>query len=229
MDQLLEWSPRERGAEQKDAPELFHPCMPVRGAVVGGASDDETAHAVADEAQLVEFDRPGGDQCIEQEGQLPSVVRDVPSGVIAEEDGGDVAVGGQPRAIGHRGLAWETPHRVAAHQAGHEDADVAGRPDDLIGEGLAVKGELGAVTLEGHGNGQARPPFIEQVTEHPVQHARGLIGSVDQRSEGGPRRPRASVPADVTDRLDERIVVRHAIATPVRRARCGRRWGGRRR
>src|SRR5881628_1291542 len=40
---------------------------------------------------------------------------------------------------------------------------------------MPVKGDVGAITPEGHGNGESRLPLFEHVTEHAVQNTQGLV------------------------------------------------------
>ncbi|HSP36249.1 MAG TPA: hypothetical protein VLR26_00670 [Frankiaceae bacterium] len=51
------------------------------------ASDDQATHAVADQHYLLDRYRPVAHQALEQVIELPAVVGDVTTGVVAQVDG----------------------------------------------------------------------------------------------------------------------------------------------
>jgi len=73
----------QRRAEKEDVP---HPPNPVEATcltVVASATDNESAHAVANHDQLVDRHRPLPYYLIEEARQLPAVVRNVQAAVVA--------------------------------------------------------------------------------------------------------------------------------------------------
>ena len=76
-----------RRAEEYHLFQAFRPCMTGFQAVVGCASGDQPAHAVAQDDQLFDRHRPVGHQALQHFVEIAPVVGDVPAGVVMKVDG----------------------------------------------------------------------------------------------------------------------------------------------
>ena len=65
----------------------------------GSGEGQHAPHAVAEEDELLDRDRPGGDEPLEERRQLAPVRRDVPAAVVMQVEGGEAEVAGEGRAV----------------------------------------------------------------------------------------------------------------------------------
>ena len=145
--------------------------------LVRGAAGDEAAERVADQGDLGDRHRPGGDELLELPGELGAVGRDVHAGVEVDVDRRPAVVVAQHRAVGGRPVApallgAERPAQVGLAQPVQEDHQPAGdRVVRVVGEVGRDAPQRPAVQAHAHLRGERRLLLGDAVAPEPVDRA----------------------------------------------------------
>ena len=156
-----------RRAEKDDLLELFPPRMALRLGDEAGAAGDEAAHAVADDDELLDFRRPGGDQRLQRLGEGAAVDRDVQAGIVGEIDRRIAEVAGERRAMI---VVLARPLQVAHAEPVQEDGELARRLGERLGERLPVRASARALAAKAHGQRQRIAGLGQVVADDAVEH-----------------------------------------------------------
>ena len=214
VHERLQRRPRVRHPDEHHPPGLRRPRPPepveaaggpgLRGVVAGGP-DHQATHAVAHERQLADPHRPGGDEPVQQAGELATVGGDVAAGVVAHRERGDAVVARQQGSVGLVGCPAEAPHRLGRHEAVDEHDEASGRLRDRPGKPLTVEGERLAAGADRHGHGEGGARIGEEVTEQAVDHRERLVAVTGDRGQQAEQPRRAGEePSPVLGALDRR-------------------------
>ena len=159
--------------------------MPLAAAVMNRAARNEPTHAVADQRELFEWNRPVRNQRLQQCCERASVRVDRPASVVAQEQQGLPALA---RDLRQPVLAGTTPVLLIEAQPVNRDHDPAGRARHHA-RGLRCI-DRHAVTQHGHGQRQRVRREFQVIAVHAVEcrHPRvaGCCGFTrgQQRSQG---------------------------------------------
>ena len=134
-------------SEKDELLELAPPRVARRLGVETGAAGDEAAHAVADDDEVFDLDRPGGDQRLQRLGEGAAVQRDVQAGIVGERDRRIAEVAGERRAMV---VVLARPLQVAHAEPVHEHGELAGRVGKRFGERLPFQRQRLPVAAKAH-------------------------------------------------------------------------------
>ena len=140
------------GGTQED--ELLQPAPPAMARPLGveaGAAGHEAAHAVADYDQILDVDRPRGDERFERLGEGAAVDRDVQAGIVGEIDRRIAEIPGERRAVV---VVLAHPLQVAHAESVREHGDLAGRFGDRLAERALVEDKRAPGAAKPHGQRQ---------------------------------------------------------------------------
>ena len=136
------------------------------GALVQRAAREQAAHAVAEQHDTLERQRPGVEQSLQQPGQLGAVRRDVQAAVVVQVDGAVTAVAGQRGAVV---VAFAAPLQIVHAQAmqQHHQTRAGARQAQL--QRCVFQHQRAAFAAQRHRGGQGVARGGEVVAEHAVQ------------------------------------------------------------
>src|SRR5208337_498342 len=80
-------------------PDVSHPWCAVLAGVMAGGADDQAAHGVAHQEDLLYLARPRRRELVKQPGELTAVVGHVPAGVVTDVDRRVAELRLQPAAV----------------------------------------------------------------------------------------------------------------------------------
>ena len=124
---------------------------------------------MADDDQLLDFRRPGGDQRLQRLGEGAAVDRDVQAGIVGEIDWRIAEVAGERRAVI---VVLARPLQVAHAEAVQEDGELARRLGERLGERSPVKRQRAPLAAEAQGQRQRIAGLGQVVADDAVEHGK---------------------------------------------------------
>ena len=170
---------------------FFRQACPASSRVAAGAARDEPAHAVADDDEILDLDRPCGDQRLQRLGEGAAVGRDVQAGIVGESDRRVAEVVRERRAVV---VVLPRPLQVAHAKPVQQHGELAGRVGERLGERLSFERERPAVAAKAHLERQRIAGLGEMVADDAVESGerdlppardRAIVRRVADQRRGG--------------------------------------------
>ena len=162
----FQWRTRMRRAEENDAAHVLRPRVTQRIGVVQRAACDEAAHAVAEQHEFLDVDRPRAHERLELRGERAAIGRDVQAAVVVQVDRRVVRIAFERGAMV---MAVAPPLQVTHAQAVREHDDACARSLDVAREGGAIEFERAAVAAQAHADAERIAGCREMVADHAVE------------------------------------------------------------
>ena len=182
---LLERRAVVRRAQADQPAQRAPPTVAGRLGHVAGAARDEAAHAVPDDRQLLDGQRPGRDERLEERAQFAPVGGDVQAAVVVQPQRRVAEIAREGGSV----LMAEPPPLPVVHARAVDQDDELGR---RLGEDGPQRGrlerQLVAVVPQSHGDGERIAGRGEVVAEDAVEHGqhRLPLGAGDAVAEQRP-------------------------------------------
>lgn len=163
-----------RRTQAKHTADGRRPGVAAAPAVGHGGATDQSAHAVPDQHDFVDRNRPLRDEPAQQVREAAAVVRNMRAGVVAQIER---AVAGFLQALAVRArmpalrIPIELPAGLVAAQAVYEYREAWLRRRERSRQGFARQRQGQAVNLEGRTRGERTAPDREVIAEGAAQGA----------------------------------------------------------
>jgi hypothetical protein len=146
-------------------------------AVVAGAADDQAAHGVTRQQDLIHRHRPGRHQAIQQASQVVTAGGYVPAGVVPHVDRGVAEFCLQAAAVRDRLTRLPLPGVFCLGEPVDEDRE----PGRSVREGdrdlLSAQTDVASICPHRHADGQRGQAAAQPVTSDRVQHGERQVAS----------------------------------------------------
>ncbi len=149
-----------------------HPRAVVEEGDPAGAAGHEATHGMPDEGDRLDLDRPVLGDRVQEFGQAPAVVRDVPAGVVPDLQRRVPQVRPEPFTVG--GTATQCPRVLGLDESVQEDDDAATGAREGVGERARVRCERDTVHPYRQGCGERRPLRFQYVADQTLDRGDGL-------------------------------------------------------
>ena len=168
------------GAQVEDVAQRRYPRVAPLLCIVAGAASNQTTHRMTDQDQLGDGDGPGGGDIVEQTGEMPAVLGDVETGVVAQVDRGVPEVVGEPRTIGGLGAAAvaigvQPPRLLGFAQAVNENRHFRGRLREGDLERVAPRCDIGSGPSDRHRDRQRAALVGKLISQGGIEYRQGQI------------------------------------------------------